>query len=37
MAQMNLKARQKQTHRLREQTSGCQPGGEGSGMMGDWG
>ena len=28
MAQMNLSAKQKQTHRHREQTSGCQ-GGEG--------
>ena len=27
MAQMNLSAKQKQTHRHREQTCGCQRGG----------
>ena len=32
MAQMNIST--KQTHRHREQTYGCQGGGEGSGM--DW-
>ena len=34
MAQMNLSTEKKQTHGLREQTYGCQGGGEGSGM--DW-
>ena len=34
MAQMNLSAKQKQMHRRREQTRGCQGGGRGSGM--DW-
>ena len=29
MIQMNLLAKQKETHRLREQTYGCQAGGEG--------
>ena len=29
MAQMNLRVRQKQTHRHREQTCGCQEEGEG--------
>ena len=31
---MNLSTEKKQTHRHREQTCGCQGGGEGSGM--DW-
>ena len=34
MEQMNLPTGQKQTHRLREQTCGCQGGGGGSGV--DW-
>ena len=34
MAQMNLSIEKKQTHRLGEQTCGCQGGGGGSGM--DW-
>ena len=34
MAQMNLSTKQKQIHRHREQTSGCQGAGVGSGM--DW-
>ena len=34
MAQLNLSAEKKQTHGHREQTCGCQGGGEGSGM--DW-
>ena len=34
MAQMNLSTKQKQTHKHREQTYGCQEGGGGSGM--DW-
>ena len=29
VAQMNLSTKQKQTHRQREQTCGCQGGGEG--------
>ena len=32
MAQMNLSTRQKQTHRHREQTCGCQGEGCGGGM-----
>ena len=35
MAQMNLSAKQKQTHRHREQTWCCQGGGGGGGGM-DW-
>ena len=31
---MNLSTKQKQTHRYREQTCGCQRGGGGNGM--DW-
>ena len=34
MSQMNLSTEQKQTHRYREQTCGCQGGGGGGGM--DW-
>ena len=34
MTQMNLSTKQKQTHRHREQTCGCQVGGSGGGM--DW-
>ena len=34
MAQMYPSTKQKQTHRRREQTCGCQGGGGGSGM--DW-
>ena len=34
MVQMNLSTKQKQTHRCREQTCGCQGGGSGGGM--DW-
>ena len=34
MAQMQLSTEQKQTHGHREQTCGCQQGGEGSGV--DW-
>ena len=35
MAQMNLSTKQKQTHRYREQTCGCQGGlGEGEGWTG---
>jgi len=34
---MNLSTKQKQTHRHREQTCGCQEGGEGSGMDGEFG
>ena len=33
MTQMNLSMKQKQTHRHREQTCGCQKGGE----VGEWG
>ena len=39
MAQLNLSTRQKQTHRPREQTCGCQGGGrkEGDGLgFGGW-
>ena len=35
MTQMNLSTKQKQTHRRREQTCGCQRGGEG--MDGEFG
>ena len=35
MTQMNLFTKQKQTHRHREQTCGCQGGKEGAGGM-DW-
>ena len=34
MAQMNLSTKQKEPHRHREQTHGCQGGGEGSMMDG---
>ena len=34
MAQMNLSTEQKETHRHREQTGGCQGGGGGNGMDG---
>ena len=34
---MNLSVEQKQTHRLGEQTCGCQGGGGGSGMDGEFG
>ena len=34
MAQINLSTEQKQTHRHRDKTYGCQGGGGGSGM--DW-
>ena len=34
MTQMNLSTKQKQTHRHREQTCGCQGGVDGGGM--DW-
>ena len=34
MTQLNLSKTQKQTHRHREQTCGCQEGGGGEGM--DW-
>ena len=37
MAQMNLSTEQKQTHGHREQTCGCQRGGGGSGMDGEFG
>ena len=37
MAQVNLTTKQKQTHRSREQTCGCQGGGEGNGMDGSLG
>ena len=37
MAQMNLSAEQKQTHRNGENTCGCQGGGRGSGMDGEFG
>ena len=36
MTQMNLSTKQKQTHRHREQTHGCQGGG-GRGMDGEFG
>ena len=36
MTQMNLPTKQKQNHRLREQTCGCKGGGGGRGGM-DWG
>ena len=34
MTQMNLSMKQKLTHRHREQTGGCQGGGDGRGL--DW-
>ena len=34
---MNLSIENKQTHGHREQTCGCQGGGQGSGVDGDWG
>ena len=34
MAQMNLYTKQKQTHRYKEQTCGCQWGGEREGWAG---
>ena len=37
MAHMNLSTKQKQTHRHRQQISGCQGVGEGSGMDGEFG
>lgn len=37
MAQMNLPIKQKQTHRLGEQTCGCQGGREGGGIDGEFG
>ena len=37
MAQMKRSAEQKQTHRHREQTCGCQGAGRGSGMDGELG
>ena len=37
MAQRNLATKQKETHRHGEQTSGCQGGGGGSGMDGEFG
>ena len=38
MAQMKLSAKEKQTHRPREQTRGCQGGGGGGvGWTGSWG
>ena len=37
MAQINISAERKQTHRNREQTCGCQGGGEGSGMDEEFG
>ena len=37
MAQMNLSTKQKQTHRLREQICGCQGGGGGNEMGGEFG
>jgi len=37
MAQMNLSTKQKQTHRHREQTCGCQGGGGRSGRDGEFG
>jgi len=36
MAQMNLSTRQKQTHRHREQTCGCQGEGPRGGAWGGW-
>ena len=37
MTQMNLSTKQKQTHRHREQTSGCQVGGSvGEDELGVW-
>ena len=37
MVQMNLSTEQKQTHACREQTCGCQRGGVGRGMNGEFG
>ena len=37
MAQMNPSTKQKQTHRHRDQTCGCQDGGEGYGWTGNLG
>ena len=37
MTQMNLFTKQKQTHRCREQTFGCQGGWGGEGWIGSWG
>ena len=37
MIQMNLFTKQKQTHRQREQTCGCQGGGGGGGMHWEFG
>ena len=37
MAQMNPATKQRQTHRHREQTRGCQGGGGGSGVDGSLG
>ena len=34
---MNLSAKQRQTHRHREEAFACQGGGEGSGMNGEFG
>ena len=34
---MNLPTKQKQTHRHREQTCGCQGWGDGEGSIGSWG
>ena len=36
-AQMNLSTEQKQTHKHREETCGCQRGGGGSGVDGEFG
>ena len=37
MAQTSLTAKQKQSHRHRGQTRGCQKGGEGEGWLGSLG
>ena len=37
MIQMNLFTKQKETHRLREQTWGCQGEGEGKGIVREFG